>query len=64
MTHEEAIKRAEETIYVYYTWGDILDSCEARGIPTRNKRGNYISRPKLETALIMAMISEMEGMAK
>lgn len=60
MTHEEAVKRAEEIVYVYCTWGDILDHCEARGIPTKNKRGSYISRPKLEAELIKAMVSEMK----
>ena len=34
MAHEETIKHVEEIININYIWGDILDNCEARGIPT------------------------------
>lgn len=54
MTREEARARAEETVFVYYTIGDINDACESRGLRVKSK-----SRHEKEKALIEAMTKEM-----
>ena len=61
MTHEEAVKKAQEIVWVYFTMPDIVYHCELREIPTRTKSGKLRNRTALETALIEAMTKEFES---
>lgn len=60
MTHEEAVNKAQEIVWVDFTMPDIIRHCELRGILTRTKNGKLRSRTDLETALINAMTKEFE----
>lgn len=54
----EARKLAEMTVYVSYSWGDIVEACSLRGIPVTSRYGRYLPRSVLEQKLIKAMIKE------
>lgn len=61
MTHEEAEKKAQEIVWVYYTLPTIVSECKVRGIQTHTKSGKLKNRTMLETQLIKAMTKEFES---
>ena len=60
MTHEEAVKKAEELVWVDLNLGDIYYQCAVRKIPLHTKSGKLRNRTDLETELINAITKELE----
>lgn len=60
MTHEEAIKKAQEIVWVDFTMPDIVNNCKKLGITTLTKSGRLRNRNELEQELIYAIAKEFE----
>ena len=60
MNHEEAIKKAQELVFVYFTMPDIINNCKLLGIPTIRKNGRLRDRAELEQELINAIAKDFE----
>ena len=60
MNHEEAVKKAEEIVWVDYNLGDIYYQCAIRNIPICGKNKKPRKRSDLETELINAITKELE----
>jgi len=66
MTHDEAVSKAEEKVYVYMTEGSIIRDCDDRGFKYRTKKdGHFASgeRSRCEAFLIADYTNEMEAKA-
>ena len=60
MTHEEAVKKAEEIVWVNFNLGDIYYQCAIRNIPIHTPKGKLRKRSDLETELINTITKELE----